>query len=1145
MAINPANPSVLYAGTGEGFGASNLSDGPRGLGVFQSINGGETWNLLASTNPAITPAPAGCGLGAAPCPEFWFYLNRIAISPDGNTILAATNDGVARSTDGGVTWTQRTDFQAFDVKFDPSESNHAILGEGPFARFSTDGGQTWTFATFPTSLIGVPRIELAYAPSSPNIVYASVPQNGGQVYRSTDGGHTYTLVYTAPQGVNFFGTQGTYDNVIWVNPQDPNFIIFGGVQLGRSTTCCPIPTMEVISGSPIEVPKTAHPDQHVIVAHPGFNNTTNRTIFVGNDGGLYRADDVAAVQRLSGWTTLNNGLGITQFYGAAGNPQTGVIIGGTQDNGTVKFSGTPTWTSMYAGDGGFCAADPTDSTIFYGEEPHLGIYRSTNGGMSASRIDNGISDANNGNSNFIAPFILDPNDPNTMLAGALSLWRSSNVKAATSTWTAIKPPTANNWPISAIAVSSSSSDLIVVGHNDGQIYITSNGTSATPTWKRISDITTPARFVTRLVIDHTRSPNWIYAMFGGFNSDNIYVSKDLGTTWSDVSGVTGSSTDLPSVPVRSLAINPANNNFIYAGTEVGIFASEDAGATWSLPQDGPANVSVDELFWLKGDLVAATYGRGVYKIGAPRHNSLSVTGSGFYGLSPSEGSFGRTTLSPQVTQVTPIATVRLTANGDRQEDSGFAYRSTLVSDGTAAYGGFIGQISLDLSARPQTATISGTEYQNYGHSELEAHLNLSFSDAGFVTSDRLPFGTPVTVTFTITNKTSSFLSEPEHLNLSNPYPNGNYAYLSSNGYIQLFDENSQASIDPGYFLQNKVTSFPFNTAVGNLIDLKVVNSIGASAFAGYIGLQGDGSVLFYEDVQGRLDTTTEVTVQAPAGVSFIGDSGYDYITGTNTVQHSLGNISTRGLVGTGDNVMIGGFIISGSAPKRVMLRGLGPTLAQPPFNIPGVLNDPTLELHGADGSLLVSNDNWTTAANAVDITASGYAPPNPMEAAILVTLSPASYTAILRGTSDSTGVAIFDCYDLDTTATSKLTNISTRGFVQTGGNVMIAGLVVSGPGTQEVLVRGLGPTLNQAPFNVPNVLADPFLDLRDANGTRISTNDNWKDTQEAQIQATGRAPPNNSEAAILSTLLPGNYTAILSGVNNTAGNALVEVYALD
>jgi hypothetical protein len=794
---------------------------------------------------------------------------------------------------------------------------------------------------------------------------------------------------------------------------------------------------------------------------------------------------------------------------------------------------------MYGGDGGFCAADPTDSNIFYGEEPHLGIYRSTNGGASASRIVTGISEATTGN--FIAPFILDPNDSNTILAGALSLWRSSNVKAATPTWTAIKPPTANNQPISAIAVSRNSSDFIVVGHNDGQIYVTSNGTNATPGWTRISDITTPARWVTRLVIDATRNPNWIYATFGGFSNDNVYVSKDRGSTWSDVSGVTASLTDLPSVPVRSLAINPANNNFIYAGTEVGIFASQDAGATWSLPQDGPANVSVDELFWMNNELVAATYGRGVYKIGPPRHNSLSVTGSGLYGLSPSEGNFGRKTLSPQVTQVTPIATVRLVGSGDRSEDIGFQYLATLVGDGTAAYGGFIGRYSLDLSAKPKTVMFLGTEYQNRGHSELESHINLSFSDAGYVTSDRLPPGTPVTMTFTITNRTSTFLSEPEKVGLSAPYPNGNYAYLESNGTIQLFDENSEASLDPGYFLQNEVTAFSFNTAVGNLIHLKVVNSIGASAFAGYIGQQADGSALFYETVEGMLDTTTEISVQAPPGVLFIADSGHNYLTGTATPQHSLGNISTRGFVGTGDNVLIGGFIITGTANKNVLLRAIGPSLSNAPINLSGTLQDPTLSLFNSSAVKIDSNDNWADAANAQSIPAS-LQPTNAAESAILTSLAPGAYTAIVSGVRGGTGLGLVEVFDLDATVLSKLTNISTRGFVQSNDGVMIGGFIVKGPDNDKVMVRAIGPSLANPPFNLTNVLQNPMLRLFDANGNVFASNDDWQSDQANDIIATGLEPSNPAESAIVITLMSGNYTAIVTGVNNTTGLALVEVY---
>jgi hypothetical protein len=228
----------------------------------------------------------------------------------------------------------------------------------------------------------------------------------------------------------------------------------------------------------------------------------------------------------------------------------------------------------------------------------------------------------------------------------------------------------------------------------------------------------------------------------------------------------------------------------------------------------------------------------------------------------------------------------------------------------------------------------------------------------------------------------------------------------------------------------------------------------------------------------------------------------------------------------------------------VVLRALGPTLGKPPFNVPNALANPILELHDGTGALITSNDNWGNATNAAAITASGYAPPNSLESAILANLAPGNYTAIVRGASNTTGVALFDAFDLDGPGmTAKLGNISTRGFVGTGANVMIAGVIVNGPNNENVIIRGLGPTLAQ--FGVPNVLANPFLDLRDANGNQISTNDNWKSTQQTQIQATGRAPPNDAEAAIVTTLIPGNYTAVLSGVGNTSGNALVDVYSLN
>ena len=260
---------------------------------------------------------------------------------------------------------------------------------------------------------------------------------------------------------------------------------------------------------------------------------------------------------------------------------------------------------------------------------------------------------------------------------------------------------------------------------------------------------------------------------------------------------------------------------------------------------------------------------------------------------------------------------------------------------------------------------------------------------------------------------------------------------------------------------------------------------------------------------------------------------------------NLQNISTRGFVGTGGSVLIGGIIIHGTGPKKVLVRAIGPTLGQ--FGLPSVLEDPTLDLyHTVNNSqvLVASNDNWIDAANKQEIIDTGLAPPNNLEAAILSDLEPGNYTAIVRGLNGTIGNALVDAYDVNQTTPNQFGNISTRGLVQSGNKVLIAGLIVNGPQSQNVLLRGLGPTLAQ--FGVPSVLSDPFLDLRDANGSRILANDNWKDADNASgIAATGLAPPNNLESAILTRLLAGNYTAILSGVGNTTGNALIEVYALN
>jgi len=248
-------------------------------------------------------------------------------------------------------------------------------------------------------------------------------------------------------------------------------------------------------------------------------------------------------------------------------------------------------------------------------------------------------------------------------------------------------------------------------------------------------------------------------------------------------------------------------------------------------------------------------------------------------------------------------------------------------------------------------------------------------------------------------------------------------------------------------------------------------------------------------------------------------------------------------VGTGDQVSIGGIIITEGEAKRVILRAIGPSLAD--FGVTDPLADPVLELHAGDGSLITSNDNWTDSPQMADIEATGLAPTNDLEPAIIATLEPGLYTAVVSGKDGATGVGLVEAYDLDQGTASELGNISTRGFVETGDNVMIGGFILGPDEAQNasVLMRAIGPSLSD--FGVTDALADPVLELHDANGTLITSNDNWTDsTQMADIEATGLAPTNDLESAILMTLAPGGYTAIVAGNGDSTGVALVEIYRL-
>jgi hypothetical protein len=274
------------------------------------------------------------------------------------------------------------------------------------------------------------------------------------------------------------------------------------------------------------------------------------------------------------------------------------------------------------------------------------------------------------------------------------------------------------------------------------------------------------------------------------------------------------------------------------------------------------------------------------------------------------------------------------------------------------------------------------------------------------------------------------------------------------------------------------------------------------------------------------------------GYQGIDDVSITFSTATGT---NLANLSTRLKVDTGDNALIGGFIITGTQPKKVIVRALGPSLP-----VPGKLENPTLELHDSTGALLAANDDWmnSTPADKQAILDSMVAPTNDLESAIVRTLpaNGASYTVVVRGANNTAGIGVVEAYDLDRAIDSKLANISTRGLVQTGSNVLIAGTIVTGVAPQKIIIRAIGPSL---PF--AGKLADPTLELHDANGGLLQENDDWQDSPYRQAIIDSTIPPaNDKESAIIAALPAGgaNYTAVVKGANNTTGIAVVEIYAL-
>ena len=612
IAFDPANPANVYAGTGE------ASQGLVGAGVFKSTDGGSTWQSLAATNPDVAPD--------------WRFVNRLAVHPTQPSIVLAalTNNNLStgaiyRSTDAGATWTRVSTAKALDIAFDPTNPSNAVAGldDGTIA-YSVDAGASWTrsapLVPSPSGRGNTARAEIAFSHTQSGLVYASVDNNKGEVWRSTDAGASWVFL----SNPGHLGDQGDYDNAIWVDPTDASHVVTAGLDIYESRDGGA--TFSKVSNWTL-APTSPHADHHQLVSPPDFG-PSNPALYDGNDGGVYKAPNVYAISggaAGTGWVNMDNGLAVTQFYGGAGLASAGGrIFGGTQDNGSLVLQ-SGAWRFFRGGDGGFVAVDPASDQTVYGEYVYLSLFRSFNGGASSSYFCTGITEAlpadDSGNTfcgkdatkkaNFIAPFVLDPNNSNRIFAGADSLWVTDNARG-TPDWRAVKPPlAATDDFINAIAVQPGNSNGVWVGHNNGEVYRATAALASFPDWTRVGAGVIPARRVQGITIDPS-NPNRVIVALTGFSPNNVWQTLDGGASWSSITG------NLPNAPVFDVKIHPRNPAWLYAATSVGVYTSENGGASWSTTNEGPANIRVRQLFWIDdATLGAATFGRGMYKVSVP------------------------------------------------------------------------------------------------------------------------------------------------------------------------------------------------------------------------------------------------------------------------------------------------------------------------------------------------------------------------------------------------------------------------------------------------------------------------------------------------------------------------------------------------
>ncbi|MCG7534006.1 rhombosortase-dependent cadherin domain-containing protein [Pseudoalteromonas sp. OOF1S-7] len=634
LTFAPNDPNTIYAGTGEGF---FNADAIRGDGIFRSTDGGATWEQLEATASN----------------ELFHYTNKIVFSKnDPATLYAATRGGVQRSKDSGVSW--ETVFVAEGAAVgctdltlvDDGDKDVLVTACGSFdtggIHRSADSGDSWA------TVLAVPnqgRSTIAAAPSDSNIMYAllaNINDHGMEaVYKSEDMGLTWNTTVTRDSADAYsrlllsntvyglfpqcgygpepqYYNQGWYDNIIAVDPVNPDVVWTGGIDLFRSDDGGQSFVPTSIWWFDMTHPLYAHADQHTLVFHPAYDGVNNTTLFAGNDGGIQRTDNAldarldlsqvcGATNDPTGkvnWQTLNNGYAVTQFYHGTVMPDGTAYFGGTQDNGTLLGSdgGFNEWREITGGDGGWTAVDPTNPDVMFSEYTRLSLQKSTDGGVTFANSVNGIT---GDGFPFITRFEMAPSNPQVLWIGGAQLWRTTD---QAENWVAGSPVLDSS--VYAIGIAPQDENIVAAGTREGYIYINyaAGAADAEQPWHSFKIGAEDERATISAIAFDPSDAQIAYATVSTFDQAHVWKTTDGGKSWLPIDK------DIPNVPATSVAVDPNNPQRVIIGTDLGVFISVDGGENWFADGSGLANTNIAKVAFHNNEVFAFTHGRSAYKV---------------------------------------------------------------------------------------------------------------------------------------------------------------------------------------------------------------------------------------------------------------------------------------------------------------------------------------------------------------------------------------------------------------------------------------------------------------------------------------------------------------------------------------------------